>query len=70
MHERDVFTEEAARGEIGDHAAPRAPRSGVGVDAHAELPGQRPLLGDLVEIGRPGHVEPEGDAWSSVRPRR
>ena len=62
MHERDVLTQEPTRGEIGDHAAPRAPRTRVGVDAHAELPSQRPLLRDRVEIGRPGHVEPEGDA--------
>ena len=51
MHERDVFTQEPPLGDIGDHATPRALRTGVGVDAHTQLPGQRPLGGDPAEIG-------------------
>ena len=65
MHERDVVTQEPARGGVGDHAVPASSPPAVGVDAQAQLPGQRPLAGDPFQGGRGGQDGAERDRRST-----
>ena len=52
MHERDVLTQQLPLEERGDRATSGALRAAVDVDPQAQLPGERPLLGQPIEIGR------------------